>query len=79
MKKQKKKKLTKKERNRMRKEGLNFNPRVSEFTDICTRIRLSCSSLLFSNTFSLFNCWDLFFLLHLPQKEAIHDLQGRER
>lgn len=35
----------------MRKEGLNFNLRVTEFTDICTRIRLSCSSLLFSNTF----------------------------
>lgn len=37
---------------RMRKEGLNFHPRVTKFTDICTRIRLAISHC-FSATLSL--------------------------
>lgn len=34
------------------------------------------SPLFRNNTFSPFNSWDLFFLLHLPQNETI--LEGRE-
>lgn len=32
-----------------------------------------------NNTFSPFNSWELFFLLHSPQNETIHSLEGRER
>lgn len=75
----KKSKFDKEIKERMRKEGLNFNPGVTGFTDICTRIRLAAFPLLFSNTFSPFNNQDLFFLLHLLQNETIHGLQGSER
>ena len=68
------------DRSRGGREGLNFNLRVTEFTDICTVDPPSCSSQLFrNNTFSPFNPWDLFFLLHSPQNETIHSLEGRER
>lgn len=42
-------------RNRSRggREGLNFNPRVSEFTDICTRIRLAAPRSFSETTPSL--------------------------
>ncbi len=43
------------ERNRSRggREGLNFNPRVTEFTDICTRIRLAVPHSFSETTLSL--------------------------
>lgn len=43
------------ERNRGRRgrEGLNFNPRVTEFTDICTRIRLAVPHSFSETTLSL--------------------------
>lgn len=72
-------KFDKEIKERMRKKALNSNPRVTGFTDICTRIRLAAFSLLFSNTFPPFNNQDLFFLLHLLQNETIHGLQGSER
>lgn len=72
-------KFDKEIKERMRKEGFNFNPRVTGLTDICTRIRLAAFSLLFSNTFSPFSNQNLFFLLHLLQNETIHGLQGSER
>lgn len=44
------------ERNRSRgREGLNFNPRVTEFTDICTRIRLAVPHSFSETTLSLFS------------------------
>lgn len=45
-------KFDKEIKERMRKEGLNFHPGVTEFTDICTRIRLAISHC-FSATLSL--------------------------
>lgn len=45
-------KFDKEIKERMRKEGLNFHPWVTEFTDICTRIRLAISHC-FSATLSL--------------------------
>lgn len=48
----KKTKFDKEIKERMRKEGFNFNPRVTGFTDICTRIRLA-AFLLLSATLSL--------------------------
>lgn len=43
------------ERNRSRggREGLNFNPGVTEFTDICTRIRLAVPRSFSETTLSL--------------------------
>lgn len=35
------------------REGLNFNPRVTEFTDICTRIRLAVPHSFSNTTLSL--------------------------
>lgn len=48
--KEKKKKDRKEEQMR---EGLNFNPRVTEFTDICTRIRLAVPHSFSNTTLSL--------------------------
>lgn len=48
--KEKKKKDRKEEQMR---EGLNFNPRVTEFTDICTRIRLAVPHSFSNATLSL--------------------------
>lgn len=42
------------ERSRSRggREGLNFNPKVTEFTDICTRIRLAVPHSVSETTLS---------------------------
>lgn len=55
--KEKSKKERDDERNRSRggREGLNFNLRVTEFTDICTRIRLAVPHSFSETTLSLFS------------------------
>ena len=40
-------------RGRGGREGLNFNPRVTEFTDICTRVRLAVPRSFSQTTLSL--------------------------
>lgn len=41
------------QKHRRETEGLNFNPRVTEFTDICTRIRLAIPRSFLETTLSL--------------------------
>lgn len=51
--KRKKESTDERHRGRGGREGLNFNPRVTEFTDICTRVRLAVPRSFSQTTLSL--------------------------
>lgn len=69
------------ERNRSRRgrEGLNFNPRVTEFTDICTRIRLAVAHSFSETTLSLLSIPKTYSSSYICRWMRPFSLEGRER
>lgn len=74
------------ERERMRdrsrggREGLNFNPRVTEFTDICTRIRLAVPHGFSERTLSLLSLPKTYSSSYICRRmRPFTVLGGRER
>lgn len=81
-----KEKRKERERERMRdrsrggREGLNFNPRVTEFTDICTRIRLAVPHGFSERTLSLLSLPKTYSSSYICRRmRPFTVLGGRER